>query len=1026
MNCTVFQRSLKARITLFTLGIFLLSIWSLAFYSSRMLRDDMERVLGEAQFSTVSYIATAINTDLEDRLQALELIAERIGPAILSNPATLQALLENRPVFQALFNGGTFATGTDGNAIASTLKSERRLGINYSDRDYMTTVLRDGKAAIGRPVIGKALQAPVFVMAVPVRGAQGKIIGALAGVTNLGEPSFLDEFTSNRYGKSGGYLLVAPQHRLIVTATDKSRVMAALPPPAPVTKGTTSRFIAGDEGSDVVVNQQGVEVLASAKSIPVAGWYVDASLPTDEAFAPIHDMQRRVLLATIFLTLLAGGLTWRMLKSQLSPLLTAANALAEASDEGLLPTRLPIACADEVGQLVGGVNQLLAVVKQREIALSETERRFHIMADNAPVLIWGAGEDAQCQFFNQVWLDFTGRSIEQEIGNGWTEGVHPDDFRHCLATYTNAFAARQPFAMEYRLRRFDGEYRWLLDHGVPRHDEQGTFLGYIGSCIDITERKEGETRLEQALSDAKAATRAKSEFLAHMSHEIRTPMNAIVGAARLIGCENLTPRQQGYSEIMRHSCQSLLALIDDILDLSKIESGQIEFRTKVFDLFRMLDSLLDSANISALGKDIRISIDAAPDLPAQLIGDRQRLEQVLNNLFSNAIKFTRRGEIVLRVQPLTVDANEVRILFVLSDSGIGILPEQLDAIFDPFVQAENTTTRTYGGTGLGLSISRRLVEKMGGALEVESVPGKGSDFAFTAVFKLPSAEDETSALPVDQKTGHDACSPSASPLAGRRILMIEDNRFNRMVLNGMLQHLGIEVDVAIDGNDGVECFQVGNPYDAVLVDLHMPGLDGFACARAIRALPEGRQVPIIAVTANVLSTTASECSAAGMNDYLLKPVEPEMLQRVLTQWIFSQPTSVLAKAPTATRDPADGLPDELPGLDLSKAAGWSNGSARALAKLLDRALTHAGDDPVKLARHLAGGELDAAARITHDLTAVAATVGASTLAGAARQLNREIRAGSPDSLPAQEALERIAHEFTQLRTAREILRHNVV
>jgi CheY-like chemotaxis protein/HPt (histidine-containing phosphotransfer) domain-containing protein len=262
----------------------------------------------------------------------------------------------------------------------------------------------------------------------------------------------------------------------------------------------------------------------------------------------------------------------------------------------------------------------------------------------------------------------------------------------------------------------------------------------------------------------------------------------------------------------------------------------------------------------------------------------------------------------------------------------------------------------------------------------------------------------------------------SSSLAGRRVLVVEDNQFNRIVLEAMLQHLGIEVDLAVNGHDGVESFQIGQPYDAILVDLHMPGLDGFGCTRAIRALPEGQAVPILAVTANVLSTTAVECLAAGMNAHLVKPIEPERLQRALTHWILGEHPVVQAKAPPLETDPADGLPDDLPGLDRGKAAGWSNGSARALAKLLEHALTHSGDDPAKLSRHIAAGEVDAAAQITHDLMAVAATVGASALVTAARTLNQEIRGNRMNSALAQESANRIGAEFSLLHVTRDMLR----
>ncbi len=374
MNFNVFQwRSLKTKMTLFTLAIFLIGIWSLAFYANRALREDMQRLSGEQQFSTVSFIASVVNEELDNRLRSLENIAEQISPAMLINPATMQAFLEQRPVFQLLFNAGVLALSYDGTAIAEVPLSAERIGVNYMDRNHVATALKEGKATIGRPVIGRKLQAPIVGMTVPIRDAQGKAIGALTGVTDLGLPNFLDKITEGHYGKTGGYLLVAPQHRLIVVASDKSRIMEASPTPG--IYPLIDRFMQGFEGTGVGVNPIGVEVLASAKGVPVAGWYVNVALPTEEAFSPIRALQQRILLAMIFVTLMVGWLTWWMLKRLLSPMLAAARALAILPDTDQPPQPLPITCHDEIGELIGGFNRLLETLVQREVEKAELEAR---------------------------------------------------------------------------------------------------------------------------------------------------------------------------------------------------------------------------------------------------------------------------------------------------------------------------------------------------------------------------------------------------------------------------------------------------------------------------------------------------------------------------------------------------------------------------------------------------------------------------------------------------------------------------
>ncbi|MEI7673463.1 MAG: cache domain-containing protein, partial [Deltaproteobacteria bacterium] len=369
-------RSLKTRLTLFTLTIFLIGVWSLAIFASRMLREDMQHMLSDQQFSTVSLLAAKVNQELDGRLRALEKIVGSISPAMLKDTAALQTFLEQRILIQSLFNGGAFVTGTDGTATASIPLSAERIGSNYMDRDYIAATLKEGKSTIGQPVMGRALYSPVFAIAVPIRDVSNKVIGVMAGVTDLGKLNFLDNITEGNYGKTGGYFLVAPQYRLIVTASDKTRVLEKFP--APGVNPVLVQYLQGKEGSDVYVNPLGVEVLGSAKRIPVAGWFMGAILPTKEAFAPIRAMQLRMLLSTIFMSLLVGVLTWWILTSQLSPMSAAARTLAIQSDTNQPLQPLPITSQDEIGELIGGFNRLLENLTQRKEALRESEELFRV------------------------------------------------------------------------------------------------------------------------------------------------------------------------------------------------------------------------------------------------------------------------------------------------------------------------------------------------------------------------------------------------------------------------------------------------------------------------------------------------------------------------------------------------------------------------------------------------------------------------------------------------------------------------
>jgi hypothetical protein len=365
------QWSLKTKVTLSTLIIFLVSIWTLTSYASRLLREDIKQLIHEQQLATVSLMASNINTELSDRLQSLKSVASKITPAILGKPDVLQASLNDRLLLQKLFNGGYFITDSTGTAIASIPVSANRRGVNFIERDHVAAALKEGKTTISKPAIGKRLHTPIVAMASPILAANGKVIGAVVGVVDLSKPNFLNHITDNRYGKTGGYVLMAPQHELIVTATDKTRIMQ--PIPALGVNPLMDRYLQGFEGSGSIVDSRGVEVLSSSKQVPAAGWVLVARIPTKEAYAPVHVMQKHMQQAAIILSLLAGGLTWWLLKRQLSPVFDTLKTLSALSDSHLPVTPLPIVKQDEVGQLIGGFNNLLEAVAIRENALRASE-----------------------------------------------------------------------------------------------------------------------------------------------------------------------------------------------------------------------------------------------------------------------------------------------------------------------------------------------------------------------------------------------------------------------------------------------------------------------------------------------------------------------------------------------------------------------------------------------------------------------------------------------------------------------------
>jgi two-component sensor histidine kinase/HAMP domain-containing protein len=350
------------------------------FTSSQLLYMEMKRVAGNQQFSTVIYIASAVNGEIEIRVKSLENIAGQISPLMMADTANLQAYLEQRLNLQLLFNGGSFVVMTDGTAIADIPVSAGRRGVNYMDRDFIKGVLSDGKSTIGRPVIGKKLKSPIFVIAVPIRDIKGRVIGALTGVTNLGLTNFLDKISQTRYGNTGDFFLTSVKYRQVVTSSDRSRIMETLP--APGINFMVDQFINGYEGSIVSVNPLGVEVLSSSKRVPSAEWGVTVSLPTAEAFAPINSMLKRMLLVAFFLALLTSVIIWWILRYLLSPMHDALKTITEHTASNMPIKLLPVVRQDEIGDLFGSFNRLMTRVENQSLDLNikndqlETEIRY--------------------------------------------------------------------------------------------------------------------------------------------------------------------------------------------------------------------------------------------------------------------------------------------------------------------------------------------------------------------------------------------------------------------------------------------------------------------------------------------------------------------------------------------------------------------------------------------------------------------------------------------------------------------------
>jgi PAS domain S-box-containing protein len=464
----------------------------------------------------------------------------------------------------------------------------------------------------------------------------------------------------------------------------------------------------------------------------------------------------------------------------------------------------------------------------------------------------------------------------------------------------------------WRVRK-DGSRFWAHIVIDPIEGPDGEIIGYAKITRDVTEERIREQQvealnvsleaqvaartaeletlnaaLEARTREAEAATAAKSQFLANMSHEIRSPMNAILGMQQLLLGTDLTQRQRDYAGKAQSATKSLLRLLNDILDFSKIDADKLTLEQAPFGIGEMVCDLADILMTSMDGKDLDLRIELAVDLPSRVLGDGFRLRQVLLNLAGNAIKFTEQGHVEIAIRPVCRDdGNPLKtdIEFSIRDTGIGMTRDQLETIFEGFSQCEASTTRRYGGTGLGLTISQGLVALMGGRIAVESASGVGSTFSFTLPF---DAVEDTGDAPDDPASGRpdDECRDGAAlRLAGLRLLVVEDNSLNQEVARALLSQEGAAVEIAGDGMIGVATALAADPpFDLVLMDVQMPGIDGFEATRRIRAQARLDRMPILAMTANAMPEDKAACLAAGMDGHLAKPIDLNIVVKAVLDW----------------------------------------------------------------------------------------------------------------------------------------------
>lgn len=514
--------------------------------------------------------------------------------------------------------------------------------------------------------------------------------------------------------------------------------------------------------------------------------------------------------------------------------------------------------------------------KKAEEEIREKEVQYRNLANSGLALIWTSNTEKLRTFFNEPWLKYTGRTMEEEYGNGWTEGVHPDDYDHCLNTYVTAFDKREPFVMEYRMKHHSGEYRWILDMGTPNFNSNGEFVGFIGHCFDISERKRMEDDLIIAKERAEESDRLKSAFLANMSHEIRTPMNGILGFAEILKEPDLTgEEQQDYIEIIQNSGKRMLNIINDIIDISKIEAGLMKTEIMETNINEQINYMYTFFKPEVEAKGMKISFHTSlPSSEAIIKTDKEKLYAILTNLLKNAIKYSDEGSIDFGYI-LKSDNKRGELEFYVKDTGIGIPKERQEAIFERFIQADIEDKKARQGAGLGLTISKSYVEMLGGRIWVESEHSIGSTFYFTLPYnRILENVTELSAEQTLDKINRQ--EPAI------KILIAEDDEVSGLLLKKALKMFGQSILNAQNGLEAVEICRSNPDIDLILMDIKMPIMNGYEATRVIRQF--NKKVKIIAQTAYGLAGDQEIALAAGCNDFIAKPISKTDLLSIIHKY----------------------------------------------------------------------------------------------------------------------------------------------
>ncbi len=690
------RRSFKTRLSLFTLAIFLISIWSLSYYASHELRQDMQLLLRDEQRSTAAIVADSVNDDLKLRFVALHDVAATLTKLVGDN-AVLQSELEEHAALQTLFNDGVFVTGSDGTAIAAVPLATGRLGVKLGDRDHVAAALQEGRATIGAPLPGKTRGVPSVGMTVPIRDARGKVIGALSGNIDLGMPSFLDLIADNRFGQRGELLLIAPLLRVVVTASNRRHVMEALP--APGVSSLLDRRMQGYEGTEIFVDPLGVEVLSTAKKIPLAGWYLAAVSPTAEVFAPVYDLQWRMLSATLLLSLAAGTFVWMMLHRELTPMTDAVRQLA-AMTSRKKPIQALAVANGEFGAVVDGVNDLLQVIEKNEISLRQSEQRYRSLFNNAAIAMFQSRPDGSAMLdCNDKFLELVGSNRDEVIGAPsavlWQDQGQRQEMLRRLE------AEGQVTDLEFELLNTQGEVRHCLT-SLRLYREEDLLEG---SIQDISKRKQAEEALREQADRLRALSGRVLEAQETERRRLAIELHDELGQALTAIKFNMLARERSQDRSPAEQNAADLGIVEDALQ--QVRRLALALRPSMLDDLGLVPALRWIVEQTMARGNLDIQLRAS-DFQARF---KPEIEtacfRIVQESLTNIVRHAQARQVRI---DLFQDGRT--LVLCIADDGCG---------FDPGAAQR----RALVGENMGLLGMQERAALVGGRLTVDSAPGRG-------------------------------------------------------------------------------------------------------------------------------------------------------------------------------------------------------------------------------------------------------------------------------------------------------------